>query len=116
MDYTKLVKKELKRCINVANKHYNLEIPIPDVEYTIWKSMAGQALIFDDEKPLIKLSDNILRLNGKRFVETVVPHEVAHIVEFYVTGDMGSHGKTFKYILGEIFECDYLYAQHELKT
>ena len=97
---------KVEHYFQLAEQHYDRHIPRPLLKMSNkMTSTAGSAhatylrLGFDT----IKFSQPIYDNNDKEsFLNTTIPHEVAHIVEFHVFGVM-THGPRFEFIMRTIF-------------
>jgi predicted SprT family Zn-dependent metalloprotease len=57
-----------------------------------------------NNRGVITFSRKLFEENIKDYLESTIPHEVAHHIEFIKTGNPG-HGKLFKQIMTEVFNC-----------
>ena len=98
------IRNQVSQLIKEANDRYHEFIPLPDIKFSNrMTKTAGTAKCWRNKAtdPVITFSLPILRDNDiDKFKATIVPHEVAHIVEYYVYNSMG-HGREFKDIMNE---------------
>lgn len=75
------VEAEVRRCIDVANKHYGRAFSMPKIEYNVRGTTAGRAHY---RAWKIDLNHTLLIENVDDFIARTVIHEVAHLVDFDV--------------------------------
>ena len=93
--------KRIEECFRIAEKHFSTSIPRCKI---IWsaqqKRTAGSACSsFVGTPRYIKLSLQILALNGKEFCDRTPGHEAAHIIQAYIDGKSDGHGPRWKYVM-----------------
>jgi predicted SprT family Zn-dependent metalloprotease len=88
-----------------AEKHYNTSIPRVPVNFSRKQSRtAGTAhftknwLTGKTTGTEIRLSLQLLQLNGQEFIDRTPGHEAAHIIEIYLFGQ-GGHGRRWKEVM-----------------
>ena len=91
----------LREHLNQANQLLNTEYKEPKICYKSKGSIAGSAILNRWE---IQLNTTMLCENGEKFIEEVVPHELAHLITFQIYGKVKPHGKEWQYIMSEIMK------------
>ncbi len=107
-DRRKKVEAKVKECLDIASKHYKQKFEMPDIRYDIKNTDGGTATF---QLWLIRLNLILMVENEEKFLNTTVPHEVAHLVARRVyhaviaaTGKkMRPHGKEWKEVM-ELFK------------
>lgn len=91
----------IEDCFLIAEKHFNRDIPRPRVEWsTQQKRTAGTAMSSWGGMPVcIKLSLQILSLNGQEFCDRTPGHEAAHLIQAYIDGRSDGHGYRWKQVM-----------------
>ena len=99
--WQKKCEARIEECFVVAEKHFNREIPRPRIEWsTQQKRTAGTALSSWGGMPVrIKLSLQILSLNGQEFCDRTPGHEAAHLIQAYIDGRGDGHGYRWKSVM-----------------
>ena len=87
----------LTQANNILNTHYKE----PKVSYKPKGSVAGCAFLTRWE---IQLNSIMLYENGEKFIDEVVPHELAHLITFQNFGRVKPHGKEWQYVMSEIMK------------
>ncbi|WP_172378293.1 SprT-like domain-containing protein, partial [Gilliamella apicola] len=91
----------LRKHLTQANQLLNTEYKEPKIVYKPKGSIAGSAILNRWE---IQLNTTMLCENGEKFIEEVVPHELAHLITFQIYGKVKPHGKEWQYIMSEIMK------------
>jgi len=95
----------LQSCIDVANKHYGVDIQFPTVVYKKRGSTAGTANYGTNT---IDLNPVLLMNNIDAFMKRTVPHEMAHLItdeidpkshQSFLGRKRQPHGKTWKSVM-----------------
>lgn len=91
----------IEECFIIAEKHFKRDIPRPRIEWsTQQKRTAGTALSSWGGMPVrIKLSLQILSLNGQEFCDRTPGHEAAHLIQAYIDGRSDGHGYRWKQVM-----------------
>lgn len=103
----------IRKNIDDANAYYNLNLPMPKVDFSLRGTCAGKAKL---REWIVRVNQVLLDENEDEMVNVTIPHEVAHLVDFRInpenfqskrlTGRKRSiHGPTFKHILGNVLGC-----------
>jgi SprT protein len=105
---TTQVKLAVEEYIHIANEHFDVRMAIPEISFNLGgATTAGQAW---GSKWLLKFHMGYLNDNKGAYIERTVPHEVAHLVAYYVycrvkgKTRIKPHGKEWKYIMEKVFK------------
>lgn len=105
MDFEKrqIVIDNVHRFIDIAERAFNIEIPMPAIRFDLRGRTAGSANFGKWE---LRFNETLMLQNFEDFAEQTVGHEVAHLVENRVYGWMHAnkkrypaHGKTWKKVM-----------------
>lgn len=77
------------------NEEYNADFDFPKIEWTVIGTTAGRAWLTQWR---IQLNEQLCKENVEDFIQTTIPHEVAHLVAYKVFGDDG-HGNGWKSVM-----------------
>ena len=91
----------LRTHLTQANNILNTNYKEPKVSYKPKGSVAGCAFLSRWE---IQLNSIMLNENGEKFINEVVPHELAHLITFQKFGKVKPHGQEWQYIMSEIMK------------
>lgn len=91
----------LRTHLTQANNILNTNYKEPKVTYKPKGSVAGCAFLTRWE---IQLNSIMLNENGEKFINEVVPHELAHLITFQKFGKVKPHGQEWQYIMSEIMK------------
>lgn len=91
----------LRTHLTQANNILNTNYKEPKVSYKPKGSVAGCAFLTRWE---IQLNSIMLNENGEKFINEVVPHELAHLITFQKVGKVKPHGQEWQYIMSEIMK------------
>lgn len=89
----------LRTSLTQANNILNTNYKEPKVSYKPKGSVAGCAFLTRWE---IQLNSIMLNENGEKFINEVVPHELAHLITFERFGKVKPHGQEWQYVMSEI--------------
>lgn len=89
----------LRTHLTQANNILNTNYKEPKVSYKPKGSVAGCAFLTRWE---IQLNSIMLNENGEKFINEVVPHELAHLITFERFGKVKPHGQEWQYVMSEI--------------
>lgn len=100
------VEQKLKSLVEFAETHFNYSRGMPTLKYDVRGRVAGYAYVNEN---LIRFNRTLLVENVDKFIEQTVPHEFAHLVDYYLhpsNFDRGVgqrkrsiHGPTWKRIM-----------------
>lgn len=103
------VEAKVKECLAKAEAKYGRKFEMPEIRYDVKNTDGGLAY---HQLWLIRLNLILCFENEKHFIDTTVPHEVAHLIARAVYNDkvlaetgkkMRPHGKEWKEVMG-LFE------------
>ena len=101
------VTARVAECIEIANRHYGRNLPMPTIEYGLRGTTAGRAW---GEENRMKLNSMLLVENEDDFITRTIGHETAHIIDKAVNGRQyktnrngrrvnDSHGESWKAVM-----------------
>lgn len=93
------IAEKVVECIYLASSKLNCPFPIPVLEYDLVGVTAGRAF---HNSWKIKFNLELAKLNFENFLNSTIPHEVAHLVEFRKFCTHG-HGPNWKYVMSHVF-------------
>lgn len=104
------VESKIAECLSVANKHYKPMLPFktPVIKYDVRGTVGGYAYAGEWK---VDFNSTLLMENLEHFIDSTVPHEIAHLVDHAVYGVQRkgykrvSHGATWKSVM-RLFGCD----------
>ena len=76
---------KIKEGIAIAEKHYGITIRMPTIHFAKRGTVAGTA---NYGKWMLNFNEVLLNENFDTFIETTVPHELAHLVDHQVNGSL----------------------------
>ncbi len=86
----------------VARKQFSMSFPTPHVVFNLRGKTAGLAY---PDRHEIRVNHEMMELNGKDFVKTVIAHELAHLVAFRKYGrNIRPHGIQWQQVM-HVFGC-----------
>lgn len=93
------------QCLNTylekAQRHFQTQFAVPNINYRQRGAIAGSAHLTRWE---IRLNKVLLLENQHAFIETVIPHELAHLCVFKQFGRVAPHGKEWQWLMQTVFE------------
>ena len=98
----KRVDDKIKACFKIAEKKYGVKFEWPEVRYDIKSWMGGLAY---HQRWLLRFNLILLVENEDHYIENVVPHEVAHLINRRVNKPapgkkrLMPHGKEWKGVM-----------------
>lgn len=95
------VLRQLKRDLDTANRFFQTSFIMPNINYAVRGLKAGVAYLQRNE---IRLNPILLQENGQAFIQTVVPHELAHILVYQKFGRVAPHGKEWKMMMEQVLQ------------
>ncbi len=94
------IEQKVYECINIANRHSTLNpLPVPKITFELDGRAAGQA---NWKLWEVRFNLKYAALNGDKFINQTVPHEIAHLADHRFYGGWG-HGKTWKLVMRRVF-------------
>ncbi|WP_369310394.1 SprT family zinc-dependent metalloprotease [Providencia rettgeri] len=99
------VMQVLREKLALAEQKLEQTFPEPVVNYKQRGTTAGSAYLKEWE---IRLNPTLLIENTVRFIDEVIPHELAHLLVYHVFGRKGiaPHGKEWKWMMQQVLEVD----------
>ncbi|KGQ59630.1 SprT family zinc-dependent metalloprotease [Gallibacterium anatis] len=94
------VNRKLTQCLLLAERHFNCTFVRPAVNYKLRGVKAGVAYLQQWE---IRLNPILLLENDQRFIEQVVPHELAHLLVYQQFGRVKPHGIEWQHLMQNVF-------------
>jgi SprT protein len=101
----KEIRDGVENCIVKAEGFFGETIPRPKIEFNL-KGRAAGLCSWGPKKKSLRFNTQFCGKNKKRTLNEVVPHEVAHWVQYhkYGTGrDIKPHGREWKFIMIKVF-------------
>lgn len=86
--------EKVNECYNIANKNHNRQFANSEVQFFENRAAAGLA---NAKTNTLHFNLNYARQNINFILNEVVPHEVAHLVQFQLVG-YGSHDRHWKHL------------------
>lgn len=101
MDLLKaLVVDEVKRCVQFFQKHYQVDMSMPELRFDIRGVCAGQA---HADKHLLRFNPVMLEKHGQAFIKDTVPHEMAHLLVNKLWGRRAKpHGMEWRGVMQQL--------------
>lgn len=126
-DHTKLLTPELKakveakiqECFKIASEKYGTAFEMPEVRYDIKSHTGGLAYY---TRWLLRFNLILLVENEEHYVENVVPHEVAHLVNHRVNVPapgkkrLMPHGKEWNNVMGALGAPAAVYHKYDCSS
>jgi SprT protein len=91
----------LRNKLLLANQRLNSHSPEPVIRYQLKGTSAGSAWLKQWE---IRLNPVLLIENGEPFIDTVVPHELAHLLVYQHFGRVAPHGREWCWMMETILD------------
>lgn len=96
-----LAEVNLKRCLSLAEVHFQRSFPEPSINFKQRGRAAGVAYLQRNE---IRLNMALCRHNIRAFLGEVIPHEAAHLIAYQLHGaKIRPHGREWQYIMSKVF-------------
>ena len=103
MDKTKLILQRVSECLNLARKHYGIDLPWIDVLFDLAGDTAGQ-FCMGDGRNWFRFNRGLVEDNLENFLAEIVPHEVSHYVTRAIWGrQVKSHGSEWKSVMLSVY-------------
>lgn len=94
---------KIRECLEIASKRFNRTFAFPNIEFSLKGTTGG---IWYPNQYTMKLNDVLLRENGQKYIDEVVVHETAHLIDIAVygvqrtpKGSFVQHGRTWKNVM-----------------
>jgi SprT protein len=95
-----LVTKKVKQCIDHASTHFDQHFMLPKINFNQKGKIAGCARLQKNE---LRFNPILLDDNVDAFLEEVVPHEVCHLLAYWLFGKVRPHGKEWQNLMFKLF-------------
>lgn len=96
-----LASQKIKECLRIARKKIKKDLPYEGVKFFHRSTDAGYVIASKDN--CVYLNHDLFRKNKKRFLDEIIPHEVAHLVSEALSPRESPHGGTWKIVMRSIF-------------
>lgn len=96
-----LAVKRVKECFRTAEKKTKNKFRFDGVKFFSRSTDAGFVIAKNDN--VVYLNLELFQKNQKTFLDTIIPHEVAHIVACRLNPKDTYHGKTWKSVMQDVF-------------
>ena len=91
----------IQLCMDLANAYFNVDLPLPTLNYKLRGKTAGKAYMQLNE---VRLNPVLFTENHHAFLDQVIPHEVAHIVTYAMFGRVKPHGPEWQEVMSKVFQ------------
>ncbi|WP_342608034.1 SprT family zinc-dependent metalloprotease [Vibrio tritonius] len=91
----------IQLCMDLANAYFNVDLPLPTLNYKLRGKTAGKAYMQLNE---VRLNPVLFTENHHAFLDQVIPHEVAHIVTYAMFGRVKPHGPEWQAVMSKVFQ------------
>ncbi|MEP4888768.1 MAG: SprT family zinc-dependent metalloprotease [Aliiglaciecola sp.] len=95
-----IIQQRLVECMQMAEVYFKQKFALPTLLFNQRGNVAGTAHL---QKNLIKLNNTLLNDNFDEFMQTVLPHEVAHIITYQKFNRVKPHGVEWQTIMRKVF-------------
>jgi len=92
----------LRQCLVKAQHFFNISFDEPQIIYRQKGSIAGSAFL---DRWHIQLNLAMLLENKDKFIQEVIPHELAHLIVYKKFGRVKPHGKEWQAVMETVFGC-----------
>lgn len=89
----------LRAKLQQAGDYFTCTFPEPAVTYQQRGTSAGTAWL---ERWEIRLNPALLLANQQRFIDEVIPHELAHLLVYRQFGRVAPHGKEWRWMMATV--------------
>jgi|LakMenE18May11ns_1017448.scaffolds.fasta_scaffold9959282_11 SprT protein len=97
----RLAAKKIKQCLSIARRKIKKDLPYEGVKFFHKSTDAGYVIA--SENNCVYLNHDLFRKNKKRFLDEIIPHEVAHLVAEALSPRESPHGGTWKIVMQSVF-------------
>ncbi|MFD1383967.1 SprT family zinc-dependent metalloprotease [Rhodanobacter aciditrophus] len=95
---------KIAHCIQLAERYFKIKLVVPTFNFKQRGRTAGTAYLQTNE---MRFNLFMLKQDCEKFIEQVVPHEVAHLVVFQVYGSRPKpHGPEWTAIMEHLFNVE----------
>lgn len=93
-------RKRTNSLLNQAAAHFASTMPRVDIRFDLRGQSAGMVCFSSEKEPVIRYNALLLAENDRRFLDTTVPHEVAHVVSRTLHGPkIRPHGSEWRKVM-----------------
>lgn len=96
-----LASQKIRECLRIARRKIKKDLPYEGVKFFHRSTDAGYVIASQDN--CVYLNHDLFRKNKKRFLDEIIPHEVAHLVSEALSPKESPHGGTWKIVMRSIF-------------
>jgi SprT protein len=97
---TLAVEQQVERCFEQAETALQRRFPRPKIYFTQRGKIAGCARLQSNE---LRFNPVLLSDNLPTFLAQVVPHEICHLLAFWLYGKVKPHGREWKTLMSDLF-------------
>lgn len=97
----RIATSRVKDCFRIAEKKTKIKFRFDGVQFFSQSTDAGYVIA--TENNVVYLNLELFQRNTKTFLDTIIPHEVAHIVARAINPKETYHGKTWKSVMQDVF-------------
>ena len=91
------LRREVMRCIRVLERQWEIDLPRPDIRIDLRGTAAGQAQL---QNAVLRFNSQMLAEYGGEFIDSTVPHEVAHLAVYRIFGRRARpHGQEWRQLM-----------------
>jgi SprT protein len=102
IDIKTTAEKKIKECLSIARKKTKKVLPYNGVKFFNRSTDAGYVITSKDN--CVYLNYDLFLKNKKRFLDEIIPHEVAHLAAHALSPEENPHGGTWKMVMSSIFD------------
>ena len=109
-DYKGVALLKVDTCLKKAEDFYGIEFPMPRVRFNMNGKSAGQVRVTGDSL-VVRFNPTLLKENTRPFIESVIPHEMAHYIVICKAIHQGlpipkPHGMAWKSVMVGMFQLE----------
>lgn len=98
------VQRKVMLCMQQANAFFGNQFEVPSCNLKQRGRAAGTAHLHKNE---VRFNLFMLKQNPKLFLETVVPHEIAHIIVYQIYGNtVRPHGREWQAVMKKVYQLE----------
>ncbi|MGD2117619.1 MAG: SprT-like domain-containing protein [Chromatiales bacterium] len=102
----KAVVSRTRQLLDFAGQHFRQKFHLSDIQFNQRGTAAGSMKIQSNGEAVIRYNRQLLLENPQQFLQTTVPHEVAHLVAYQKYGaSIRPHGAQWRAIM-QLFQAD----------
>lgn len=104
----------VQECLQIASKKTKIAFRFEGVKFFNKSSTAGY--VIPSSGNVVHLNIDLLKKNQDRFINEIIPHEVAHLVASTINpSDTSHHGPTWKRVMRGVFNLEPVRC-HDMDT